>query len=127
MIDADISGYVDSIDQEIESSAPWVGKLFLLRKFGCQVQSVRQLCLAEGYTVDVEEKGTSDPFSIRSLAGQETLGDRFVSPTGYSGLPFACHTKNITGKPCAGNPHARFERRFWRQAVCSSTAPIIDQ
>lgn len=43
-------------------------------------------------------------------------------------IPRASDIAKTVGKPCAGNPHARFERGIWKRgAVTAATAPEFYQ
>src|SRR3972149_11571662 len=42
-------------------------------------------------------------------------GNGTASPARYRALPRECDTAKTVGKPCAGNPHARFERWIWKR------------
>jgi hypothetical protein len=38
---------------------------------------------------------------------------------------FVCFEVNPVGKPCAANPHARFDERGWETGLYA-TAPVLD-
>ena len=119
VVDADIRGYFDNIDQ---------AKLILQDgKLGCQIQSGGQLCMEPGNPLAVAARRTAYTLSLRPLAVQRLWDMGLYRLQGAVKYPTNATSRKLIGKPCAGKSHAWFERRRWKRAAASGTVPVIDQ
>jgi hypothetical protein len=85
VVDADIRGYFDNIDQ---------AKLILQDgKLGCQIQSGGQLCMEPGNPLAVAARRTAYALSLRPLAVPAAVGYGPVSPARCREIPDECHVK----------------------------------
>src|ERR671918_16339 len=107
-----------------------MGQLLPYRQCGPEVQPTRFVRVPQAATADDRPPRPESPRRAGGgLVTRVVLGTR-PPPTPRNGaLPETVHAASriTSGKPCAGNPHARFERRRVETGRVSVTAPPIYQ